>query len=149
MSYLMLNLFLCVDLVLIIRNPFGSKEKRVKFYYISSYSVGLFTAMLFVYSNVAASFFQLLVMFVYLVVAFTSIFFCIRRLKSTGLSNDIKALIYRRHIYWIVSFILTNAFIIYLNLMVIMVGFNNNDKYNDLIRADTWPTRFFRFLTNG
>ena len=57
MSYLMLNLFLCVDLVLIIRNPFGSKERRVKFYYITSYSVGFFTAILFLTTDAAASFF--------------------------------------------------------------------------------------------
>ena len=149
MSYLMLNLFLCVDLVLIIRNPFGSKERRVKFYYITSYSVGFFTAILFLTTDAAASFFQLLIMFIYLALAVLSIFFCIRRLKSTGLSNEIKALIYRRHIYWIVSFILANAFLIYLNLMVIMVGINKTDKYSGLLRAESWPASIFRFLANG
>ena len=149
MSYLMLNIFLCVDLVLIIRNPFGSKEKRVKFYFITSHLVAIFAAILFLTTDAAASIFQLIMMFVYLFGAAMSIVYCFRRLRSTGLSHEVRTLVYRRHIYWIASFILTNAFLIYLNFMVILVGINQTDKYNDLLRADTAPTRFFRFLTNG
>jgi len=116
----MLNLFLCIDLVLVIRNPFGSKEKRVKFYYFVSYSTGFLISLLFVTTDAVGSFFQLVVMFAYLITAFLSIFFCLKRLNSTALSKEIKVLIYRRHIYWILSFVLANCFLFYLNVLVLI-----------------------------
>ena len=33
MAYLLLNIFLCLDITFMIKGPFGSKEKRLKFYY--------------------------------------------------------------------------------------------------------------------
>jgi uncharacterized membrane protein YhaH (DUF805 family) len=149
MTYLMLNMFICLDLVLIIRNPFGSKDKRIKFYYLASYSMGIISALLFGSTDAIGSFFQVIVMFTYLGAAVASIFFCFRRLRSTGLSNEIKTLIYRRHIYWIVSFVLANAFLIYLNVMVLVVGLNQDNSFNNFINPDSIPTRIFRFLTNG
>lgn len=46
-TYLMFNLCLCVDLVLLIRNPFGSKQNRLRAYNIISYSFGTINALLF------------------------------------------------------------------------------------------------------
>jgi len=52
----MLNMFLCLDLVLVIRNPFGSKVKRTKFYYLISYLTSFFMALLFGLTDSAASY---------------------------------------------------------------------------------------------
>ena len=63
-------------------------------------------------------------MFIYLVTAVASIVYCFRSLRSTGLSKQTKTLIYRRHIYWIASFVLANVYLIYLNIMVIADSIN-------------------------
>lgn len=87
MAYLMLDLFICLDLILIIRNPFGSKENRVTKYLIISYSFALFNAAVFIKTNAIGSIFQLCVEIVYLIVAIFSIFFCFYRLYYSGLSK--------------------------------------------------------------
>lgn len=85
-AYLMLNMFICLDLFLVIRNPFGSKTKRMEFYYLVSYSVSFIMALFFAYFDTAASYMQVILMFTYILAAFSSLIFCFRRLNSTGLS---------------------------------------------------------------
>lgn len=56
-TYLMFNLCLCVDLVLLIRNPFGSKQNRLRAYNIISYSFGTINAFLFLTTATLSSVF--------------------------------------------------------------------------------------------
>ena len=140
-------MFLCLDLVLVIRNPFGSKVKRAKFYYLISYSISAIMALLFGLTDSVASYIQLILMFTYLFIAISSILYCVRRLSSTGLSDEIKALIYRRHIYWIVSFIVANTYLIFLNLVVVLVSANRTFHIN--LIDDNRALKFFAFFTNG
>ena len=88
MNYLMLDTFLCFDLISIIRNPFGSKEKRVSKYIIISLSMGLINAAIFMKTNALGSIFQVSVMAFYLVVSGWSIIFCAYRLYYSGLSKQ-------------------------------------------------------------
>ena len=57
MNYLMLDLFLCVDLIKIIKNPFGSKENRVSRYIVYSLLIGLVNAVIFMKTNALGSIF--------------------------------------------------------------------------------------------
>ena len=104
-------------------------------------------ALLFGLTNSVASYIQLILMFTYLVIAISSILFCVKRLSSTGLSDEIKALIYRRHIYWIVSFIVANTYLIFLNLVVILQSANRN--FHIQLVSDNRALKFFAFFTNG
>lgn len=84
----MLNFFLCVDLIKIIRNPFGSKENRVTKYLIYSIVIGLLNAGTFLKTNSGGSIFQLLIMVIYLLAAIWSLIFCTYRLFYSGLSKE-------------------------------------------------------------
>ena len=121
MNYLMLDLFLCLDLIKIIKNPFGSKEKRVSRYLIYSLLIGLFNAVIFMKTNALGSIFQVTVMAIYIIAAVWSIVFCVIRLINSGLSKEAQLLIRRRHLFWIVTFISTNGYLMYLNVLVIYV----------------------------
>jgi len=87
MNYLMLDLFLCFDLISIIKNPFGSKEKRVSKYVIISLCMGLVNAIIFVKTNALGSIFLVSVMGSYLIISSWSILFCAYRLYYSGLSK--------------------------------------------------------------
>jgi len=64
---------------------------------------------------------------VYIIVAIWSILFCAYRLLYSGLSKEAKRLVMKRHVFWILSFILTNSYLMYLNVQVIYVQFNNSN----------------------
>lgn len=87
MNYLMMDIFICFDLISIIRNPFGSKEKRVTKYIIISLVMGLINSVIFMKTNALGSIFQVSVMAVYLMVSSWSILFCAYRLYYSGLSK--------------------------------------------------------------
>jgi len=140
-------MFLCLDLVLVIRDPFGSKVRRTNIYYSVSYLISAIMAFLFAMTNSVASYIQLILMFTYLGLSLSSILYCVSRLSSTGLSDEIKALIYRRHIYWIVSFLIANAYLIFLNLIVVLDSTNSN--YTFSLLNDNLAMEIFAFFTNG
>lgn len=127
MNYLMLDLFLCFDLISIIRNPFGSKERRVSLYVVISLLVGLVNAIIFMKTNALGSIFLVSVMGCYLIVSTWSVLFCAYRLYYSGLSKQARSLVLKRHVFWIFSFILTNSYLMYLNVLVIYVQFTNTD----------------------
>ena len=87
MNYLMLDMFLCFDLISIIRNPFGSKEKRVSKYVIISLFMGLVNAIIFMKTNALGSIFLVCVMGFYLIISSLSVLFCAYRLYYSGLSK--------------------------------------------------------------
>jgi len=64
---------------------------------------------------------------VYIIVAIWSILFCAYRLLYSGLSKEAKRLVMKRHVFWILSFILTNSYLMYLNVQVIYVQFTNSN----------------------
>ena len=127
MNYLMLDTFLCFDLISIIRNPFGSKEKRVSKYVIISLFMGLVNAIIFMQTNALGSIFLVSVMGFYLIISSWSVLFCAYRLYYSGLSKQARSLVLKRHVFWIFSFTLTNSYLMYLNVLVIYVQFTNSD----------------------
>ncbi len=147
-AYLMLNMFLLLDLVLVIRNPFGSKEKRVKLYYAVSYLVSFGMALFFTYTNVISAILQLILSFTYLIAAIVSIIFCFMRLKSTALSQEVKVLIYRRYIYWIVVFLISNIYLIFLNLEIVITGDEERGKGIKILK-DSHAGEILAFFTEA
>ena len=46
--YIISNVFLCIDLYLMMSRPFESKEKRYRYYYTASFVFGLLCTILYV-----------------------------------------------------------------------------------------------------
>ena len=92
MAYLLLNIILCIDITLMIKGPFGSKEKRIKLYYtftmIASVLFGV--VVIFDIKTSNARNFSATIMFavilVYIGISIYSGLFCLIRLRNSGLS---------------------------------------------------------------
>jgi len=128
MNYLLLNICLCLDLILVIRAPFKSKDKRLSIYYGISFMLSLGYAIFFEYTTFASSTYELIVIFSYFIIAPSSIVYCIIRLNRSGLSKEARLLIYSRHVFWIVGFLLTNAYIIYENTLTVAFSIMDSDQ---------------------
>ncbi len=84
--YLTCNTFLCLDLYLMLKEPFKSKESRMKWYYLISICVGLASVIFIRINQQFYSFFSILIMGTYLISSLYVTCYTIRRLKRSGLS---------------------------------------------------------------
>jgi len=130
MAYLLLNIFLCLDITFMIKGPFGSKEKRVKFYYTFTIITSILHGAL-VYIDIhsrkirnTSATVMLVVTLIYIGVSVYSGVFCLFRLLKSGLSKSTRQLIIQRHWFWICVFILSNAFFLYCNAYIAL-GYKN------------------------
>ena len=89
-------------------------------------------------------------MVAYLSMAIFSIVYCFYRLRSTGLSTEVKSLIYRRHIYWIITFVIANIYLMVLNFSVVLASFNpQKDKDFIVSFEENWVLILFSTFTNA
>ena len=125
-------------MISVIKDPFASKEKRVTRYIIISLFLGSVNGLLFMTTNEGGSIFFALVMSIYCIVAAWSIIFCSYRLYYSGLSKQTRRLVLTRHVFWILSFLVTNFYILYLNILVILfqVGNDKDKVYDKVIHLD-------------
>lgn len=153
MNYLLLNICLCLDLILVIRAPFKSKDKRVNIYYAICFLFSLGYALFFEYTSFASSLYQLIVICSYFIIAPISIVYCTIRLNRSGLSKEAKVLIYSRHVYWIVVFLLTNAYIIFENALTVTFALMNQNQQqiakNHLKDSNRVINDIFKYLSYG
>lgn len=92
MAYLLLNIFLCLDITLMIKGPFGSKEKRVKLYYTFTIIASILFGFVVMFDiktshtrNISATI-MLAVILLYIGISIYSGLFCLIRLRNSGLS---------------------------------------------------------------
>jgi|LauGreDrversion4_2_1035121.scaffolds.fasta_scaffold469630_1 hypothetical protein len=92
MAYLLLNIFLCLDITFMIKGPFGSKEKRTKFYYAFT-TIAMITHGVLIYTDITDNSFRptsaratFVVTLIYVGVSVYSGIFCLLRLLKSGLS---------------------------------------------------------------
>ena len=122
---LMLNIFLCLDLILVITNPFNGMEKRLKFYLIFSAIPSLLWSFISInafgwgdvyfyigrYAAIGSIGF-------FWMIAIISIFYGLIKLCRPGISYEIRSIVLKRHILTICVYILCN---IYFMLGVIFI----------------------------
>jgi len=151
MNYLVLNICLCYDLISVIKDPFASKEKRVTRYIIISLFLGSVNGILFMNTNEGGSIFFAVVMSIYCIVAAWSIIFCAYRLYYSGLSKQTRRLVLTRHVFWILSFLVTNVYILYLNILVILFDFGDSDKVRDRVihQDDSLFYSWYKYFYDG
>ena len=110
---LMLNICIAWDLYLIIRFPFQSPESRYFKYYMLSIFVSLIPATvrlmtLHTDEYMAYSYLNLGIMIAYASIGMFSSIYAFYMLSGPGVSTQVKQLLLRRHIFFIVLFFLCN-----------------------------------------
>lgn len=81
--YITCNIFLCLDLYLMLKEPFKSKESRMKWYYLISICIGFVSVCLLRDNKNLYSYFSILIMGAYLISAlFVSCYSTFRLSKS-------------------------------------------------------------------
>jgi hypothetical protein len=133
--YISLNIFLAIDLTYELKSPLSSKGKRIKMYYLATILLALVPAiielkvislakmpgadLLKAYST--RSIMTLLLLTFYLVVSLGSLVYSVIRIKNSGLSTAHKKLILVRHLYWILVVSLSNAYLFFLNMYIVVL----------------------------
>ena len=119
-----LNLFLCVDLIQTLWNPFEVASKRLTSYLIISLTIStIFVVCIWEYSEKqqyenhryiifekskaqTANMFLAISLSIYIIIALYSMIFSIRRLNRPGVSPEIRRLFQRKHSAYVILFII-------------------------------------------
>jgi hypothetical protein len=121
---IMLNACLAVDLILMLKHPFKSKEARIPLYLVSSIAVTVFitTAWLMtVYKSPVTSTIvpakwvlkcAILIIILQLLVSIYSVIYALWKLCKPGISKESRRLVLIRHILSIVFFNISQAYLI-------------------------------------
>lgn len=113
-----MNISLCIDLVLTLREPFYPAKRRLKFYLMSSFVLAVFIALTSIGSakktclaptssgasntqNAALAF----LLSVYIIISLFSIVYAARMLSRPGISSDIRQIFMKKHVFYALSFI--------------------------------------------
>lgn len=137
--YVAINMFLCVDLYLGMRDPFKKSGSRVQTYVITSFVVSLTLAMVLPFWADIMLWFCVVIGSVYAILAVLTTLYIIVRLYKSGLSAQVRSLILRRHLFWITVFCLSNSYIAYLVAEDLIASYNRPKK-------KTEPTSTARML---
>lgn len=110
---LYLNLFLCIDLCLILRDPFGSKEKRERRYLIAACLIAGLTLLANLGSgnNYVINCIEAAGFFVFTASAIFTTVYAGYHLLKPGVSKAVRKLIFARHIFYIWFYFLSNLYI--------------------------------------
>ena len=115
------NICICVDLILMIKHPFVSKSKRITRYHIVSYTYALLTTLEKFYFEQAEykvlfgdylSIMQILAYVGFLVMGISSSVFAVVRLCKPGVSRELRVLILKRHVSYIICYALCNLYLL-------------------------------------
>lgn len=165
-----MNICLCIDLYLTLKQPFNPAQRRLKFYVMGSVifsaSIILTMALYSAYnggieemcradtSTSAATLYNSILaicLSVYILIALFSVVYTGRMLSKPGISNNIKKLFLKKHILYVVGFItiwvitLSSA---YRNLYKANTR-NEDDERADLLLSSQGYKRIRTMLPNG
>lgn len=168
--YISLNIFLALDLTYEIRAPLQSKEKRIKIYYCISFVIALAPAIaefremherkskdtadqgsdILGYSIRCALCLSLLTL--YFFVSICSLIYCAIRIRNSSLSSLSRKLILIRHCYWVLVVYLSNAYVFYFNLYIVVRQSSaaaSDYKTEILIDTSGWLYETLKYLCFG
>jgi hypothetical protein len=101
-----LNIVLCLDLLLTLRDPFKKPESRYNMYYFIVVSAAMVPSIVreiqFDESPAAYGFVVVVVFIIYVLIALYSAFAAYQALKRPGMSQTARMMIIRRHISYII-----------------------------------------------
>lgn len=146
---LLLNAFICVDLILMVRYPFDSKEGRINKYVGFSFLLAFIPAYLLAFHQL--EFNQLkagsIIWFSYICslgLAFIcSVVYTWKKLSGPGFSKEARGMILRRHIVTSLVYILTNF---YLYIGAYILTFYSEDELRNYKSIDTWWIKTLKII---
>jgi hypothetical protein len=114
------NICLCIDLVLMIKHPFAQKGKRIVKYHIWSYSIAMIAVFekgyLMSNASIKEGFMSWTEFFCFITYIFFGIYSCcfaFSRLSKPGVSKEVRSLITKRHISYIVFYFFCNLYLLF------------------------------------
>ena len=148
---LTLNSMLCLDLILMVRNPFQSKESRLPKYVIVSILLSLPVAYMqsFVgnhHSNAiltAGCYGSMVLLALYLILFLASIVYTMKKLSKQYFSKTVLSLVLKRHVLTSVVYLVTNLFF-FLNLAVL--AFYKASNLNARSALESWWVYMLKIL---
>ena len=114
-----LNICVCIDMVLMIKNPFTKQTSRMKYYQILSIFGGLvaiIVELLSVHKEFVNQAIELWCYSIFLITGFGSIITSCRMLSRPGVSIEVRKLIISRHISYFLLYATSNLFIAIRNI---------------------------------
>lgn len=93
--------------------PFQSSRKRLVIYYFVSIVTTLIVALIGLFTKNVFSYLSMLLMLTYFILAASCTVYCLQRLPNSGLSQQIRSLIWRRHLFWTMFFTVSNMYPLY------------------------------------
>ena len=145
----LLNAFICVDLILMVRYPFDSKEGRINKYVILSFVLAFIPAYLLAFSDYEYSMIKAgsIIWFSYICslgLAFiSSVVYTWKKLSGPGFSKEARGMILRRHIVTSLVYILTNF---YLFISAYIMTFYSQDEYETFKPINTWWIKTLKII---
>ena len=139
-----LNTILCIDIILMIRDPFKRKESRMPKYIAYTLISPIPTTFFLTYGsydfwkvgvwNVVANYTLLVCSFI------VSVIYTCRKLHGPGMSEEVRELVMRRHILQIVAYIITFSYVF---SMFYAIAFSEKVADSLLEGHRSW---FYKFL---
>lgn len=84
--YVMLNVFFCLDLQLILKQPFQQKAKLMHYYLAISAIVGFTGGCVYYYDVESFAVFSMSILMIYVIVMIWTSIYCIVRIPNSGLT---------------------------------------------------------------
>ena len=146
---LLLNAFICVDLILMVRYPFDSKDGRIKKYVGLAFLLALIPACLLTFKSLDIGKLKAVSIawhtyIVALMLAFiSSVVYTWKKLSGPGFSKEARTLILRRHIVTSLVYILTNF---YLFIGAYILTFWSEEDLANFESIDTWWIKTLKII---
>lgn len=119
------NVCICADLVLMIKHPFANKNKRILKYHIWVYSIGLLAALeklVTNYKNSYLSVVQIAAFVAFMLMGLFSSAFAFSRLCKPGVSQEVRQLILKRHVAYILFYFTCNIYLLIQQIQYVFIS---------------------------
>ena len=137
---MMLTICVCFDLLQMVQYPFKRHHKRTPIYIFVSVSLSFIFSVIKSYGAIqfylsdqnsvnvitAYTWFELLLWFFFLFTAVYSIFVALKKLSQPGVSREVRILITKRHITYVICFLVCNLFVV-VNRFHLLIDFYKVD----------------------
>ena len=112
------NICICFDLILMIKHPFDSKTSRIAKYHIASYTVGIIAGLEKIIFPEALGgqgylgYTQFFSFCCFMIMGLFSSFWACRKLSKPGISREVRMLVLKRHVSYIICYFTCNLYLL-------------------------------------
>ena len=134
------NICICFDLILMIKHPFDSKAKRIVKYHISSYTIGIIAGLEKVFFPEALGgqsylgWTQLISFICFMIMGLFSSFWACSKLSKPGISREVRMLVLKRHVSYIICYFLCNLYLLIQGIQL----YEKNKLKKSIKTGETW-----------